>query len=155
MDSESLKILISGISTTVGLIGGTVLKTYIENKSLFNLSKGRKKKLNGNWVGHFTQNKDSFSDFNIDLKVGRKKISGTGTIGFNKGKVSLYGGYRNDRFLKLDYQNIDNEIIQFGTIILELSPDNESLNGEFLGYGPKAKKIVAGNIEMKKLKNCL
>ena len=90
----------------------------------------------------------------MELNVGRKKVIGSGTIngGNNMGMMSviLEGGYRNDRFLKMDYHNKDTDIIQFGTFILELSEDKLTLKGNFLGYGPYSKKIVDGTVELTK-----
>jgi hypothetical protein len=83
--------------------------------------------------------------------VGRRKISGTGTLRGKERKDMLFeGGYKNDRFLELHYRNEDEGVIQFGTLIFELSDEGSILIGKFLGFGPKYRKLVAGSVEMKK-----
>jgi hypothetical protein len=56
-----------------------------------------------------------------------------------------------DQFVKLDYFNKDNIAVHFGSIILQVSADGQTLRGRFLGYGAFQEKVIAGNIQLKRV----
>jgi hypothetical protein len=153
MTSEALAIL--------GLIGTFIVPfivLYIERKDeqklLIKINGDRKKAIEGTWQGTYIDATDNNSptSMEIEFKVGKKKISGVATyfdIKVQKNRIlSVEGGFRNDRFLILTYSNA--EILQFGTMILELKPTNDKLIGNYLGFGHNRERIVLGNLSLEK-----
>ena len=151
MDSEILNSIIGAVGIIIGTIGAVIVKTFVENRFLSKVSKNRKGNLQNRWKGQVTQADSDNFEFEMTLQVRRRKISGTGIIrGVPDKLVVLEGGYRNDRFLKMDYHNQNKGIIQFGSFIFELSANNSELNGEFLGFGPNTQKIISGKVSLTK-----
>jgi hypothetical protein len=66
--------------------------------------------------------------------------------------IDIFGTLAYDRFLKLEYRAKDRpEVIQFGYLILELSPNGRVLEGRFLSYSPHLQCIVYGYGELHKV----
>jgi hypothetical protein len=65
--------------------------------------------------------------------------------------IELVGGFLLDSFLRLEYNSVEPNMVQFGSIILELEPDGKTLNGRYHRYGIKTKKIIFGLICLKKV----
>jgi hypothetical protein len=59
---------------------------------------------------------------------------------------TMTGGFRHDRFLKLEYKNKKHFKIQFGSILFDFDEDGETLTGQYVGFGHKSKKVVHGTI---------
>lgn len=65
-------------------------------------------------------------------------------------KLNFTGGFHNDYFIKFDYKNPDETVIQFGSCIVKLSDDGKSLKGKFVGYGASTNQIVNGIVDLEK-----
>jgi hypothetical protein len=150
-----------------GLIGTFVVPFIVlylerrsENRAFINISGDRKLILQGKWVGTYIGIQESTFN-NLERKVeanliiNKKKVTGNAIIinsdGIEPLDIKLEGGFRNDRFLMINYSNPDR--LQFGTMILELKSSNDKLIGNFMGYGHNSEKIVHGNINFKKVKS--
>lgn len=136
------------------------LEKYAGNKIYIRINSNRKKRLEGKWTGIYTglpgdKVNTTESTFELTFRVGRRKIIGKGVVRgekFNDSNNRLYfeGGFRNDRFLILNYDN--HEVLQFGTMIFELKPTNDKLAGKLVGFGHHSETIVLGDIILQKVK---
>lgn len=88
----------------------------------------------------------------LDLVIRRRKVKGTGIV-YHNGYIHhmiLCGIFRNDRFLKIDYDNKLSQLRQFGCFLFDLDQKDERLVGRFVGYGHVSKSIVQGTCSLKK-----
>jgi len=119
--------------------------------------KHRRNSLRGTWEGtayHFGGPDDHPIEISavMSLRPGRKTVTGTVDIESRDLKVTLdlRGGFLSDRFFKMDYRNAHPDILQFGSLLFELSATGRELNGHFVGYGYKTQKVISGKVKMKK-----
>jgi hypothetical protein len=155
MNNDVLAAIIGGLATLTGVIVSPIVSKFIENKSFYPISRDRRKKMAGKWKGKVNQyEKDVITrsiEVELDLTIKGKEVRGTGMVN-SEGlhQVSLKGFFRNDRFLKMDYQNDDESVVQFGCFVFGLGDDSKSLTGKFVGYGHVARKIVNGECHFEK-----
>lgn len=121
--------------------------------------------LMGTWKGVIHQRIGVARITHIDswvIQVGKRHIEGTFTISFvdrfgNKVTMDLqvFDGYFHDNFLEARYKCLPRKgqagVIQFGSLILELSMDGNSLIGAFCGAGHLSKRVVWGPVELTKV----
>jgi hypothetical protein len=155
MDITLIVGIIGGICTIAAAIITPLVQTYFETRIFFPISNDRRKILQGIWKGTVNQNLSdgTFKTFTVDLdlNIKGKKIQGTGIINAEElFYVSLDGSFRNDRFLKMDYQNKNLKILQFGSFVFHLSDDSRELVGKFVGYGHLSKAIIYGSCQFNK-----
>ena len=79
----------------------------------------------------------------------RKRIVGRMTFtmpGLATRTLDFTGGFLHEQFVKLDYNNPDSDIMQFGCYVAKLitTSDRKTLDGRFVGYGPDTRDIVHG-----------
>jgi len=67
-------------------------------------------------------------------------------ISIPSGKLILKGGFYKGQILKMDYRNIDSEVLQYGTFYIEIGTFCKELSGRFCGYGPLNKMVIHGKI---------
>lgn len=157
MDTTLIAAIIGGTCTICAVILTPFTQRHFETKGFFPINQDRRKILEGTWRGIVQQFIDNLTtkSYHVDLlfEIKGKKVQGTGII--NAGDalyhVVLDGSFRNDRFLKMDYQNKDLNIVQFGCFIFHLSEDSKSLTGRFVGYGQRTKEIIHGSCEFQKI----
>ena len=65
-------------------------------------------------------------------------------------QLRLRGGFYTDRLLKLEYKDQTPAVLQFGTMVLELSPRADELEGELVGYGSLSKRVIHGMVKLVK-----
>lgn len=150
MEITTINALITGgCSIAAAALGGTI-GFFIKNAAVRSglRSVPRRDKLRGDWKGVAKQT--SYSDYSMvmHLEPARKSVSGHGTFGDRP--VKLSGGYYDDRYLKIDYKPQDPAVVAYGSLILELSPTADALDGKFVAYGPESKAIVIGEFSLRK-----
>lgn len=162
MDFNQTITILSVIITVLSIMVA-IYQIMEGRRGFLSLQQARKKNIEGTWEGTFKQ--DNLIDdqelngkMSIDLKVKGKRIVGYGKYGGKFGNQSSYqeeiqlkGGFKQDRFLVLDYTNRKAEKTHFGHYILELSPDGDSLNGKLVAYGNKSKAVIGANIFLTKV----
>lgn len=149
---------VAGVITTAVI--SVVAKDMAENRLLQVITRKRRCALKGKWEGP-AANIMVPEDMPADVKftftvqfttVRRKIVKGTGTFK-NDGKdytITVYGGFYNDTYLKLEYWH-EEEIIGFGYMILKLDDHATRLTGKAVAYGSTSSKIVVGTIDLNKL----
>ncbi|MGL4631019.1 MAG: hypothetical protein ACRCVT_07415 [Leadbetterella sp.] len=146
--------IITGLFTIFASILTVVLKEYFDTRKLTyeKVEKRIKEIVTGRWKGSFEQiynNQLTKFEVSLELKVDYNgKISGKAQIPWVNNsliEVVLKGGFYSQRFLQMDYENIDKAIMQFGSYILKLSDNAEKLEGNFVGYSQHTGKIINGS----------
>lgn len=143
---------------SIGLTGYLI---FLDSREFVAVSKGRRKALNGTWKGTIRQLDDIDGNkarglAELNLHARRKRISGRITIEMTVGESShttalkLKGGFKLDRFLELNCVNENEEIVQFGNLVLELDPYGNKMYGRIQGYGPISRKIVSSELDLEK-----
>jgi hypothetical protein len=151
-------------SDIIAIIGvaGTIIVPFVvlfldkqkQNSIYVQLDSNRMKKIEGNWsgtfLGHDTLNTGE-RRMNLSLKVKRKEITGEAFLKvFDVShQLNLKGGFRNDRFLILGYDN--SQVVQFGTMILELKSSNDKLVGKLVGFGHLSETTLFGELLFQKV----
>lgn len=149
-------------------VAGTFIVPFIvllierrgDDKIYVNITKSRKANIEGKWSGRFIGapgDKINANEtiFEVNLRVGKKRVNGElNIIGEHfkgQNKITVGGGFRNDRFLILNYNSYN--LLQFGTIVLELKPTNDKLIGKLVGFGHISETTVSGGVFLEKLKS--
>lgn len=160
MAPEVAAAVIAGV---FGLVSPVV--TYIAIKQydngVFQRHSERLRALVGKWQGTMHQEVGPEgtpfdAPYTLQLTVSGKVVSGTGSSHptfWGKeydARFLVRGGFLHERFLRFDFHNADEAIIQFGSMTLALSDDCESLKGRYVGYGDVSKQIVYGTIDLHK-----
>lgn len=108
----------------------------------------------GSWIGQQTQQTgpaDEPISYPVALDLDIKNVTVTGTFSFNfgpkglplvDGSVKLQGQLDHGQFLRLSYQGDDADKLQFGTLLLEISADGDTLIGNDIGYGYTTRQTL-------------
>ncbi len=151
--------VIAGLATIFSAVITLLLKEYfIRKKERYEkLGSRLKEAVHGKWKGSYEQMLEG-SHRTIDLTI-ELKVTTHGTI-VGKAKVpyknelfemNITGGFYSDSFLKMDYENSERAILQFGAFVFKLSDDSRKLTGCFVGYGQVSGAIISGNATLKKI----
>ena len=156
---DIVNTIIAGVATILSALITLFLKEYFDRKKEgYEQVDGRiKDVIYGKWKGTFEQtlNGNLHSiELQFDLKVtnsgaitGKVKVPyGTETFDLN-----IKGGFYSQRFLKMDYENADRAILQFGSFVFKLSDSAKKLTGYFVGYGHLSQKIIGGDAVLEKV----
>jgi hypothetical protein len=112
------------------------------------------KSVAGSWKGQQTQQTGpAFEPITypvaLDLALDGVKVTGTFYFQFDPvGKplideaVDLEGQLDHGRFLRLSYQGGEDDTLQFGTLLLELTADGDTLIGNDVGYGYTTRQTL-------------
>jgi hypothetical protein len=153
---ELLKVASVAAATSLALSVGRLVH-------VFEAVGDRRRALHGRWRGSFVQNMPGGrgeASLVLDIKAGLRIITGDvaydgsaeigGTVHQMQGAFTVRGGFIHDRFLKLDYRQKDRDVVQFGSVVLDLHPDGRTLTGKGVGFGSKTRMIVAVEISLEK-----
>ena len=151
MDPVVVAAIIGGCAAVAAPVITLLVKKALDERRLRPVPARWARALPGNWDGTVQEAGLSPYKITLNFELRGKLIKGTGT--FETRTIEVTGSFYDDRFLRLDYKNKDPAIIQYGLAILELLPTANKLEGKFLGYGPIAKRLVAGGITLEKAGN--
>lgn len=87
------------------------------------------------------------------LKTDGRLVNGEGKFRWGKEiKLQIKGGFidGDENYLKLEYSDTNPLVLRYGTIIFNLTPDGEALEGRFVGYAPEPRKLIYGKIDLTK-----
>ncbi len=152
MNPTVIAAIIAGIIALISPIITLSVTRWLDHRD-FKDPGSRRRTLVGKWKGTFTQVLDSklvTTPIEINLTAAKKIIEGEGEfkspVTEELRKFKVIGGFLEMPFAKLEYSNSDDLSLQFGTIILMLSPDGRTLDGRFVGFGSTTKQIVVGEV---------
>ncbi len=152
MDSTILASIIGGACTIAAVIIPKIIEDHRDPK----IPAGRQDFLKGTWKGTIVQSRtdDAITtmQMELNLEIKRRKIVGTGVLFYDEQlhHITLCGIFRNDRFLKMDYDNKLSHLRQFGCFLFDLDKVEGQLTGRFVGYGHISRNIVYGTCSFKK-----
>lgn len=156
MEPVIVAAIISGSVAILAPIITYVVTRMYDNRELRQI-KGRQKAISGTWHGTIAQEIDgNLANINLSITftAGKKIVEGIAEfISPMTGlpvKLNFTGGFHNDYFIKFDYTNPDETVIQFGSCIVRLSDDGKTLKGKYVGYGANTNQIVNGIVDLKK-----
>ncbi len=160
MDSTIVAAIIGGIFTIGASIGTFAITRIFDSNLLLVTRNVRQKSLTGQWKGPVHQ-EGGIQGTPIDIQLAltlrstRRVVRGEGFFTgafqnqtFNT-TMTILGGFVHERFLKLEYE-YKSELVQFGFVLLELSPDGRTLEGQWMGFGPISRKLVSGSMQLHK-----
>lgn len=159
MDSTIIAAVIGGVFT-VGASFGTFAITRIADSTAFPRTKNvHQLSLTGFWEGtvHQAQGPEGVpadAPSSLTLTSTHRAIRGESILSWPHRKpqhLSLAGKFVYARFVRLEYEvRNEPEAVQFGYILGELSPDGQSLDGRFLGFGAASRNLVWGTFHYQK-----
>lgn len=156
MNTNLKAAIIGGICVILAPILTLLLNNSIENRKYEVIGN---RDILGKWSGIIIQelgNSEISFGVEFEFRNRGRKLYGTCKVDAIDNPMdeshNLYieGGLFENRFLKLEYKNTDENVIQFGTFLMELMPDGKKLIGRFTGYGHVSKKVVYGKITLNK-----
>lgn len=158
--SPSTLEIISASVTILGTIFALIAYFFPLPPPYIHIAGERKQALRGEWIGTaaqrdapYTHNVTATINASTHIVTGESKLTITNVMPHQLlGRLTFRGGFAHDRFLKLEYQFEDKPgLVQFGALILELSPDAQHLDGRFIGYGATSQHLVWGEVHLQKL----
>ena len=153
------KALIAGCATIISAIITLLLKEYFDRRKETEYEKVKSQirdAVYGNWKGHYKQTLNgNMLSINLSMDL---KVSSTGVItgkakvpyGDETFELDIKGGFYSERFLKMDYENQNKSVLQFGAFIFKLSDNSKRLAGNFVGSGHVSGDIIGGNAILEK-----
>ena len=112
----------------------------------------------GKWTGEFIQeNREGklvTTQVTANLINEGRIINGyTKFISFNERQnhLRLFNGIFDGRILKIEYESKQARIFQKGSIVGEMTPHGDTINGKFVGYSPELKRIISGEVTVSKV----
>jgi hypothetical protein len=156
MQSEVTAALITGIIAIISPLTTYFLTRAYDRRELGKIE-GRRKAIIGAWKGDITQTflgETSQITIEMAFTAGKKIIEGHANlihpVTSELTRLKFTGGFYHDRFIKFDYKNENETIMQFGSAVVDLSSDGKTLNGKYVGYGSKTNQIVSGDVCLKR-----
>jgi len=156
MDTTIKAALISGGVAIVAPITTYVATRIYDRRGLGRIV-GRRRALIGTWKGNILQDNSQFGEalLTMTFSSSGKVIEGDCELIYpienQLIKLRFTGGFYHERFVKFDYTNLDELVVQFGAAILTLAADGKSLEGRFVGYGSQTNGIVSGTVLMHRI----
>lgn len=154
MDAQIVAAIIAGGVAIVSPFL-TYAITRAKDHKILGRVKGQRKAVIGLWKGQIGQPFNSeviASDIEITFKAASKLVEGDAQLMYARDHSLMHlkfnGGFFYERFIRFDYHNQDDVVLQFGGAILELSADGKTMTGKFCGYGSKTGAIVSGDVQL-------
>jgi hypothetical protein len=132
---------------------------FFASGNFLGLEDDLRKAVTGTWEGKYEQifkGKKIAVDLTMKLKANHNgSIVGYATVPFgeNSFKVNIKGGVYSRQFLKMEYENANKAVIQFGSFVFKLSHNIKTISGHFVGYGHITQKVIGGPAELTKVSN--
>lgn len=152
MAPEVIAAIITGAVALIAPIATYFATIAYERRSIQKIS-GRRKSIVGNWRGNIKQSLKGAPvtiDIEMGFTAGNKIIEGNcrflSPLDNRTTNLKFTGGFYHERFIKFDYKNEDEGVIQFGSSIIDLSADGRTMTGSYVGYGAGTNEIVTGNV---------
>jgi hypothetical protein len=148
-----LLILIVAIVTPVLALA---LQRYLESRRWQRIEGARVAVL-GSWEGIFRQHflgKPTQVPIKFTFSGGPRRVTGHGHYELeSRGRISLqvHGGFVSGGKLKVEYVNTDPQVLQCGTIFMELNGTGDVLEGFFAGFGLANSSPLDGSIRLQKV----
>lgn len=161
METPIVVAIIASATALVAPVVTFIVTRAYEGKFLQPLSASRIAAVQGKWVGEALQTGANSSasipaSVIANIHVKNKKLLGKVSFRIkhenieNEGEFDISGGFLYERFLRLEYNPQGNSGIRFGSIVMELTENDERLAGRYVGYGAYSNEIVTGSLSLAK-----
>ena len=149
-------------SLLASIIGGIGVYSYKKaNEVITKPPKDWRSIITGTWQGHYrTQIKGVYMEVPgiITLKTKHKQIIGKiEMLGLKNDFIEIpphssnvFGAFIHNRYIRLQYENELEHVVQFGAAVLELNSFRNKMTGRLVGYGPTTENILYGSVDLTK-----
>jgi hypothetical protein len=162
MTENQIRLLIALIGF-IGTVSAPVItltvKSWHEQRQYPVPAEKRLNYLVGSWKGEFSQKDDKgdsiVTETTVTIDNEGRIIGGQAqftSFAERPTRLRLYNGVYDGKLLKLEYENEQGHVFQKGSIIGEMTPYGDTINGKFVGYSPELGRIVNGEIKFSKEK---
>lgn len=152
MDPQLVAAILGAGGTILAPVIAWKLATWSEQKQYSQVSRARTRLLaNSIWKGQYVLAGKDPNNISFTFSVRRKKIQGRGSYKHRDGQpteVSVSGGFVSERLLRLDYRNVDDHKLNFGTVLLEMNANAREMSGGILAYGRDPDQVYNGTIQL-------
>ena len=146
------KAIIAAAASIISAIITVLLKEYLEirKQNYKKQSDERRRIISGTWKGTFEQTLNEKLvklEIIMELKAtSRGAITGKAKSSYKNDsfQVAIKGGFYSDDFLKMEYENVDRSVVQFGSFVFRLASNPKIMKGYFVGYGHISEMIISG-----------
>lgn len=153
------KAIIAAAATIISAIITVLLKDYLDRRkeNYKKQSDQRRRIISGTWKGTYEQllnEKLITIDIVMELKISsRGTITGIAKVAYENYsfQVVIKGGFYSDDFLKMDYENSDRSVVQFGSFVFRLASNAKNIKGCFVGFGHINERIISGQATLDKV----
>ena len=156
MSQELLKAIVAGAVSIISAVIAIIVKNYLDKKKeddqYRDVDKAIQEAVEGRWKGEINQTLNGnilFLEVIATFKVSNSgSIKGQMIIPYENESFRLkcVGGFYSMRFIKMEYENHNKAILQFGSMVFKLSDDCNKFEGYFVGYGHISKNLIAGSM---------
>jgi hypothetical protein len=145
-----------------GLFAILAAVVAIIGPSLFNsgyqaVGARRSRILAGTWVGKACQDEGRDGgpisyNLTFNLNISWRVVKGRALVKYadRESRFRLEGGFLHGQFFRVEYSSTNSAAIEFGSIVLRLSADGQTLTGKFVGYGSSSDRLVGGTMNLAK-----
>lgn len=87
----------------------------------------------------------------FNFRIKGRSVTGNATYQPSPGKtkITLEGGFQEGNILKLEYRNVQKHKLHFGTMLLEINGDGDTLKGGLVVYGRDPDRVYYGRVVIK------
>jgi hypothetical protein len=148
----------SGGSTSPGANDDEALEAIGESN--YQHTERRTEAFVGKWCGNLKQQFRGqwiIAAIEMEFKTEQNAIGGEITLDHPEGTsnprlhLQVCSSFFYDPFIKLDYKNKENTVLQFGCWIGRLNAEGTQLKGRYVGYGAVSNRIVTGDVSVEKV----
>ena len=151
------------ITAIVGPPLTLVFKGWYDRRQLPKIPQDRQDALNGKWKGIGLERqgpKGEPFEFDVEflLQASDRTVSGKGLVQFAvpdeepfHAEFAVEGKFLQNRFVQLNYWDLNGSAIQFGGLVVQLSDDGKKLTGHLAGYGSISAKPVTAELRFTKV----
>ena len=152
------EIILSIVSTIVGIIGGGYFSRFLEMSYLPKITAARRIALSGKWKGMYLQEKNEKRakqniPVEVTLNAGSRRV--TGIMQLKDGsdfQFDVEGSFSHDMYLRLNYSasGATKDAIDFGVIFIKLGQFPNKMTGKLAGSGSISETLISGSVELTK-----
>ena len=156
MDSTITATIIGIVGTIVAPIGTFLVKRWLDERPMRDISRNRLEGVAGTWEGKFYRPSDdengepSLITFTANLGIKRKRITGGCRYEGSDTRLIVSGWPLDNSSMRIDYRDKNPQVIRHGCTIIKLGPRARTLEGHFVGYSPELGRVITGQVLLKK-----
>ncbi len=156
MDTTLMGAIVGAVGTIfgAGITAAVMIRNERRKDTSLEITEHWREALSGKWVGSIVQEIEGEKvsmPLTMTFKISGKVVKGKCKFtSFKKEEIELSfsGRFFREQFIRFEYQNVKEKVLQFGGAVLKLSADGSTLSGRYVGYGKDLDSIVSGSVSM-------